>query len=101
MRYRLRLTREARQDIDALARYIAERVDQTVALAYLDRLQAFLGRLSTFPERGTVRTEIRPGLRIIGFEGRLSIAFVVKGDEVQVMRVLAGGKQLSLPEGKE
>ncbi|QGG89703.1 hypothetical protein GH983_04100 [Agrobacterium sp. MA01] len=42
MKYRLRLTREARQDIDALARYIAERAVQTVALAYVDRLQAFL-----------------------------------------------------------
>lgn len=98
MRYRLRLTREARQDIDALARYIAERVDQTVALAYLDRLQAFLGRLSAFPERGTVRAEIRPGLRIIGFEGRLAIAFVVKDDEVRILRVLPGGRRLILPE---
>lgn len=96
MRYRIRLTREARHDIDALARYIAERADQTIALAYVDRLQAFLGRLSTFPERGTVRAEIRPGLRIIGFEGRLSIAFLVRGDEVRVLRVLAGGQRLTV-----
>ncbi|MBU0740275.1 MAG: type II toxin-antitoxin system RelE/ParE family toxin [Alphaproteobacteria bacterium] len=98
MKYRLRLTREARQDIDALARYIAERADETVAIAYVDRLQAFLGRLSTFSERGTVRAETRPGLRIIGFERRLSIAFVVKGDEVRMLRVLAGGRRLILPE---
>jgi toxin ParE1/3/4 len=98
MRHRLRLTREARQDIDALARYIAERAGQTVALAYIDRLQIFLGKLSTFPERGTVRAEIRPGLRIIGFEGRLSIAFADKGDEVRVLRVLAGGRRMALPD---
>lgn len=98
MKYRLRLTREARQDIDALARYIAERADQAVALAYVDRLQGFLGKLAIFPERGTARTEIRPGLRIIGFERRLAIAFVVTDDEVRVLRVLAGGKRLRLPQ---
>ncbi len=101
MTFRLRLTGEARRDIDALARYIAERAGQTVALAYVDRLQTFLGKLSTFPERGTVRTDIRPDLRIIGFEGRLAVAFVVKGDEVRVLRVLAGGRRMALPEAEE
>jgi toxin ParE1/3/4 len=98
MRYRLRLTREAKQDIDALARYVTERSGQTVAIAYVDRLQIFLGKLSIFPERGTERAEIRPGLRIIGFEGRLAIAFVVQGDEVRILRVLAGGRRLILPD---
>jgi len=36
---------------------------------------------------------IRPGLRIVGFERRVSVAFVVEEDEVVILRLLYAGRQ--------
>ncbi|WP_338049426.1 hypothetical protein [Rhizobium tubonense] len=33
-----------------------------------------------------------PNLRIIGFERRVSIAFIVKGDIVEIQRIFYGGQ---------
>lgn len=48
-----------------------------------------------FPERGTRREDLRSGLRIIGFERRVTIAFHVAADRITVDRVLYGGRDLS------
>ena len=48
--------------------------------------------LQTFPERGTRRDRIRPGLRTMGFERRATIAFMVGDDEVLIVRVFYGGQ---------
>ncbi|WP_165218083.1 hypothetical protein [Affinirhizobium pseudoryzae] len=37
---------------------------ETIALGYLDRINAFLASFQTFPARGSLRNEIREGLRI-------------------------------------
>ncbi|MDZ4366104.1 MAG: type II toxin-antitoxin system RelE/ParE family toxin [Afipia sp.] len=47
-----------------------------------------------FPERGTRRDDLSPGLRIVGFERRVTIAFVVEEDEVIVLNILYGGREL-------
>ena len=48
--------------------------------------------LESFPERGTRRDDIRPGLRVIGFERRATIVFQVLEDEVIIVRVFYGGQ---------
>jgi toxin ParE1/3/4 len=73
--------------------YIAERASPQVSRRYLDRIRSFIDRLQTFPMRGSVRDEIKTGLRMVGFERRVTIAFVVEGKEVVVLRVLYGGRQ--------
>jgi plasmid stabilization system protein ParE len=67
---------------------------------YLGRIRRFLEGLRTFPERGSIRDDVRPGLRVIGFERRIAIAFTVEGDEVVVFRLLYGGRSFE-PEGFE
>jgi toxin ParE1/3/4 len=52
--------------------------------------------LQTFPERGRRRDELLPGLRIVGFERRVSIAFHVANRVVTIDRVLYGGRDLSI-----
>jgi toxin ParE1/3/4 len=58
---------------------------------YIDCVEAACMALSTFPERGTVRNHIHPGLRIIGFERSASIAFIVGSDGVEISRILPKG----------
>lgn len=43
-------------------------------------------------ERGQLRNDIRPDLRIVGFERRVTIAFSVDAEHVTILRVLYGGR---------
>lgn len=42
--------------------------------------------------RGHHRNDIRPGLRIVGFERRVTIAFCVDESAVTILRVFYGGR---------
>ena len=96
MRFQIRVTPDAETDLEGIRAYIGEKASTVVAEGYLSRMLAFIGRLEHFPERGSLRNDIMPGLRIMGFERRVAIAFRVEGDEVIVMRVLYGGRQLDI-----
>jgi toxin ParE1/3/4 len=85
----------AQDDLITLYLYIAEQSGRTRASAYIDRIEAACMALATFPERGSVRNDLVPNLRIIGFERRVSIAFIVKGDIVEIQRIFYGGQDYS------
>jgi len=48
--------------------------------------------LSTFPHRGTMRDDVRPGLRITHYKKRAVIAFYVDAEQVSVIGVFYGGQ---------
>ncbi|RXT24279.1 plasmid stabilization protein [Rhizobium leguminosarum] len=98
MRYTVRLSVAAQRDVDALLDYLVPRAGEAIAQAYIDRLRAFLEAFQNFPKRGTVRDEIRDGLRIVGFERSLSIAFTVEEETVYILRIMSGGQELELYE---
>ncbi len=85
-------TPEAEQDLYALYAWISERASANVAIGYLERIEAFCNRLAIGSERGHLREDIRPNLRIIGFERRVTIAFVVREKDVVILRVFYGGQ---------
>ncbi|WP_102957801.1 type II toxin-antitoxin system RelE/ParE family toxin [Mangrovicella endophytica] len=95
-RYTVRLTAEAEAEADLLSIYRLVRHGSrspVMAKDYLARIEEFLARFETFPARGTARDDISPGLRIVGFERRVSIAFVVEQNEVVILRILYAGRQ--------
>lgn len=94
MAYRIRLLPEAEADLAAIYDYIRDHASQGIAQGYVLRIMAYLAGFDTFPARGTRRDDIRPGLRIVGFERRVTIAFLVEGDEVVVSNILYGGREL-------
>lgn len=51
--------------------------------------------LSTFPQRGTERVEIMPGLRIVGYRRAVSIAFAVEGERVLILGVFYAGRNIT------
>ena len=63
-----------------------------MALRYLERVEAFCQGLSLGSERGHLRSDSPPGLRITGFERRLSIAFTVDDEKVTILRVFTAGR---------
>lgn len=82
---------EARDDLFALDDWIASEASPETAMAYIGRIEQFPAGFETAAERGTRRDDIRPGLRTIGFERRLTIAFLVE-NEVTILRVLYAGR---------
>ena len=72
--------------------FIARLGAEQRAAGYVGRIIAACEGLATFPERGRRRDDILRGLRIIGFERRVTIAFTVEADAVVVEGVFYGGR---------
>jgi toxin ParE1/3/4 len=85
---------QAEVDLLNLYRYVAAESGLEVAGGYIDRIESACLSLAIFPERGRKRDDIRRGLRILGFERRISLIFQVKKAEVVVVRILYGGQDL-------
>jgi toxin ParE1/3/4 len=98
MVHRVRLTNEAEADLQSIFTWIAERASPSIARGYVNRIIGYVEGFDLFPERGAVRDEILKGLRVVGFERRVSIAFVVEEDEAVVPRILYAGQALNLPD---
>ena len=92
MTHSVRLTEEAETDLQGMFVFIREHASAAIARGYINRLVEFLEGFSSFPERGSLRTNIRPGLRITGFERRVGAAFV-DGNEMVILRLLYAGRQ--------
>jgi toxin ParE1/3/4 len=91
---RVILAPEAQADLIQIYNYIEEQSGQPTAHNYVQRVTDYCEGLADFPERGTLRDELFPGLRVIGFERRVTIAFHVFADEVRIDRILYGGRDL-------
>ncbi len=88
---------EARNDLIAIYDWIADRAGPGVALGYIERIEAFCLKLSVGSHRGSPRDDVREGLRIIGFERRVNVAFVVEESRVVVLRLFYGGQNWESP----
>ena len=85
---------EALRDLLQLYDYIDEREGSERATAYYNRIRAHCANFADFPERGSLRDDLRPGLRITGFRRRITLAFHVEEDRVVFDRILYGGRDL-------
>ncbi len=85
---------EAREDILQLYDYIVGQAGAARALGFTERIVSYCQGFAMFPERGTQRDDLRPGLRMVGYGRRVTIAFHVLHDSVTIDRVLYGGRDL-------
>ncbi len=74
--------------------YIATHADPERAGSYLGRVVAYCETLKTSPRRGHKRDDLIPGLRIIGFERRVTIALVVTADTVLIEGIFYAGRDI-------
>lgn len=61
-------------------------------MGYTDGIVRYCESLSTFPQRGTQRDDVRLGLRITHYKKRAVIAFAVTAEEVFILGVFYGGQ---------
>jgi toxin ParE1/3/4 len=83
---------EAEADLVSLYEYIAERAGYRIAGGYIARIEEACMALATFPKRGTRRNDTLPGLRTIGFERRITIAFRVLKTQVEIVTIAYAGR---------
>ncbi|WP_421581415.1 type II toxin-antitoxin system RelE/ParE family toxin [Shinella sp. M31] len=98
MRYQIRFAPEARDDLLKLYDFIAAQSGAARAIVYIERIEAFCLGFARFPQRGVARNDILPGLRLVGFEKRITLAFHIAADTVVFDRILYGGRQFSSEE---
>lgn len=88
------LSPEARADLLDLYEWVAEQASPILAMRYVERIEDHLKGYAHAPERGHRRDDLRPGLRVAGFERRVTIAFMVVEDRVTILRLAYGGRNL-------
>lgn len=89
MTYTIRFAPEAQQQLDAIEDYISLASGYAaVAEQFVDGIVAYCESFETFPERGTQRDDLLPGLRTIGYRRRVTIAYRV--DTLHRMVVILG-----------
>lgn len=81
------------RDLDAIAQWILDYTGPDVAARKLTEIEAAIAMLRNTPHKGSLRTEIAPGLRAIPAGRKAVIAFVVDDDaaEVLIYAVTYGG----------
>lgn len=94
MKLKVVLTPEAQDDLYELFDYIDEHDGPDRALNYIERIEKACMSLQTLPNRGTLREDLRPGLRVLGLERRALIAFRVSSNTVAILRILYGGRSV-------
>ena len=94
-RYTIHYSPEARADLKELHDYITFHATAHTAAKYIRRIRAFCRELTIAPHRGENRNHLRPGLRSIGFEDRVSVVFAVLEDQhiIEIEGFHYGGRQ--------
>jgi plasmid stabilization system protein ParE len=85
---------EAVRDLQNLFDFLAPAAGEAVARSYIERLFEYCRDCGLFPERGTRRDDLRPGLRLLGYRRRATIALAVLEDRVVILRVLHRGRDV-------
>jgi plasmid stabilization system protein ParE len=92
MSHRVVFSPEAGEQLAALYDYIAVAASPAIAARYTEAIVSYCESLSTFPYRGTLRDDVRPGLRITHYKKRAVIAFDVSADQVSIIGIFYGGQ---------
>ena len=92
MSYRVVFSPEAEEQLVALYGYIATAASPSIAAKYTEAIVSYCESLCTFPHRGTMRDDVRPGLRITNYKKRAVIAFAVDDEQVSIIGVFYGGQ---------
>jgi toxin ParE1/3/4 len=92
MAYQVEFSPSAETQLHHLEDYLAERFYPGNAERFVKRLVRACHRLALAPHRGKRLDQIRPGIRMVGFERRVSIYFKLEGEKVFILGLFFGGK---------
>lgn len=78
---------QAINDLGEIRLWIASQASEAIADRYAERLVSFCRQLDLFPQRGEARDDLYPGLRVVVFERRVSVAFKLYENDVRIVRL--------------
>lgn len=85
--YRVRYRPQAEADLDAIHDWLLQETSPTRADAYIDKIVSHCDSFAEAPFRGTMRDDLKPGLRTTPWRKRLTIGFRVYESEREVVIV--------------
>ncbi|MGR9244945.1 type II toxin-antitoxin system RelE/ParE family toxin [Rhizobium leguminosarum] len=89
----LKVVFRPRAEKDLLDIYAFIAADNSMAaMEFIRRLRQICHGLKDMPERGAPREDFAPGVRILVFERRVTIAYRVVNDRVQILRLFYAGR---------
>jgi toxin ParE1/3/4 len=89
--YSVVYTPEAEAQLLALYHYLSVEASPRTAARFTDEIVDRCEALSSFPERGAPRFDVRPGLRTLPFR-RVTITYALKGRQVVIVGIFYGGQ---------
>lgn len=92
MNYRVVFSPEADEQLASLYIYLAAAASPEIAARYTEAILTYCEGLRTFPQRGTKRDDVRPGLRITNYKKSAVIAFDVDTNQVSIVGIYYGGQ---------
>lgn len=94
MSYTVVFSPKAEAQLMALYDYIASVASASIAAQYTEAIIYHCEALQVFPQRGTMRDDVRPGLRITHYKKRTVIAFAVdvQAEQVAILGLFYGGQ---------
>lgn len=84
---------QAEADLNAIDDFIAQESPER-AFAFVQHIRHRCAILADFPELGRERTDLHPGLRILSFDRRVVVAYVLHDERVEIARVLYRGRDV-------
>ncbi len=96
--YALEYSRGAKQDIIETAEYLADFTSEAGVLRILRGLLETCRSLRIFPYRGTIRSDLKPRMRVISYKRTASIVFRIEEDKrkVIILGVAYAGKSFEM-----
>ncbi len=97
------LREEAIRDLEDIYDFNVERGGgSTIALNYIRRIRRRCVKIGDAPRLGVSRDDLWPGLRLMAFERRAVIAYLVDADTVRITNIFYGGRDIeAIYRGRE
>jgi toxin ParE1/3/4 len=94
LKYKVVFARLAENDLIRIYEFIA--TDSPArAISFLRRLRAHCQRLETMALRGPIRETLGEHIRISVFERRVTVAYRIEADKVDILRLFYAGQDTS------
>ena len=92
MIYSVVFSPEASADLLGIYRHLAREASPEIAQRFTDAIVNHCERFREFPQRAIRRDDIRPGIHITNYKGRVVIAFAIDATTVSILGLFYGGR---------
>lgn len=94
-RYKVTILPQAQRQLQRIEDYVAAQASPAIAKRFVTAIAKKCLALDRFPDRGTPRDDLRPGMRTIVYRRRVTIAYAVADEEVAVAGFFYGGTDVA------